>query len=233
MAGTISSLQQQKNNSERVSVFIDGEFAFGVTLDTAVRLAKGQFLSDADIAALQTDDEHDRAYQSALHYLGSRPRSSVEVQRNLQEKGFGEEAIVGGDRPPGRASLPGRRGVCRVTGWTTAAASARGAPRPFVTSCARKASTAMRSTPHWKAWTKRTPRGMRRRASLTAGAICPKMSLRTSFPVFSPAAALAMLRCGARCSEPGKLSKNPSRPTQPVPRSTRPNVLPTHGKRVA
>ena len=94
MAGTISSLQQQKNNSERVSVFIDGEFAFGVSLDTAVRLAKGQFLSDADIAALQTDDEHDRAYQSALHYLGSRPRSTVEVQRNLHEKGFGDEAIV-------------------------------------------------------------------------------------------------------------------------------------------
>ena len=60
MAGTISSLQQQKNNTERVSVFIDGEFAFGVSLDTAVRLAKGQFLSDADIAALQVGDEHDR-----------------------------------------------------------------------------------------------------------------------------------------------------------------------------
>ena len=94
MAGTISSLQQQKNNPERVSVFIDGEFAFGVTLDTAARLAKGQFLSDAEIAALQTDDEHDRAYQSALHFLGSRPRSTTEVQRNLQEKGFGEDALA-------------------------------------------------------------------------------------------------------------------------------------------
>lgn len=94
MAGTISSLQQQKNNPERVSVFIDGEFAFGVVLDTAAKLAKGQFLSDADIAALQADDEHDRAYQSALHYLGSRPRSTTEVQRNLQEKGFGDDAIA-------------------------------------------------------------------------------------------------------------------------------------------
>ena len=94
MAGTISSLQQQKNNPERVSVFIEGEFAFGVSLDTAVRLAKGQFLSDADIAILQTDDEHDRAYQSALHYLGSRPRSTTEVQRNLHEKGFDDEAVA-------------------------------------------------------------------------------------------------------------------------------------------
>ena len=94
MAGTISQLQQQKNNSERVSVFIDGEFAFGVSIDAALHLAKGQFLSDADISALQSDDEHDRAYQSALHFLGARPRSTVEVQRNLQEKGFDEEAVA-------------------------------------------------------------------------------------------------------------------------------------------
>lgn len=94
MAGQITSLQQQKNNSERVSVFIEGEFAFGVTLDAALHLAKGQFLSDAEIAALQTDDEHERAYQSALHFLGARPRSSAEVRRNLHDKGFDDELIA-------------------------------------------------------------------------------------------------------------------------------------------
>jgi regulatory protein len=95
MAGHITSLQQQKNNAERVSVFLDGEFAFGVTLDAALHLAKGQYLSDADIAALEDKDEQERAYQSALHFLGARPRSSAEVRRNLSEKGFGEEVIAG------------------------------------------------------------------------------------------------------------------------------------------
>lgn len=94
MAGQITSLQQQKNNQERVSVFIDGEFAFGVTLDAALRLAKGQHLSDEEIAALKVDDEHERAYQSALHFLGARPRSSAEVGRNLREKGFDDELIA-------------------------------------------------------------------------------------------------------------------------------------------
>lgn len=94
MAGQITSLQQQKNNQERVSVFIDGEFAFGVTLDAALHLAKGQHLSDAEIAALRDDDEHERAYQSALHFLGARPRSSAEVQRNLRDKGFDDEVIA-------------------------------------------------------------------------------------------------------------------------------------------
>lgn len=94
MAGQITSLQQQKNNQERVSVFLDGEFAFGVTLDAALHLAKGQHLSDEEIAALKADDEHERAYQSALHFLGARPRSSAEVQRNLREKGFDDELIA-------------------------------------------------------------------------------------------------------------------------------------------
>lgn len=94
MAGKITRLQQQKNNAERVSVFIDDEFAFGVSINTAAQLAKGQFLSDAEIAALQTDDEYERAYQSALHFLGARPRSADEVQRSLQKKGFDEETIA-------------------------------------------------------------------------------------------------------------------------------------------
>lgn len=94
MAGQITSLQQQKNNTERVSVFLDGEYAFGVTLDAALRLAKGQHLSDAEIDALRVGDDHDRAYQSALHFLGARPRSSSEVRRNLYEKGFGEDSIA-------------------------------------------------------------------------------------------------------------------------------------------
>jgi regulatory protein len=94
MAGQITALQQQKKNTERVSVYIDGEFAFGVTLDAALHLAKGQTLSDAEIAALQDDDEHERAYQSALHFLGARPRSSAEVRRNLHDKGFDDELIA-------------------------------------------------------------------------------------------------------------------------------------------
>jgi regulatory protein len=94
VAGKITQLQQQKNNPERVSVFIEGEFAFGVSIDVAARLAKGQHLSDVEILALQDDDEHERAYQSALHFLGARPRSADEVQRNLQKKGFDEETIA-------------------------------------------------------------------------------------------------------------------------------------------
>ena len=94
MAGRITALVQQKKNPERVSVFLDGEFALGVSIDVAARLHKGQELSDADLAQLQEGDEHERCYQSALHYLGSRPRSVSEVERNLRGKEFPPPVIA-------------------------------------------------------------------------------------------------------------------------------------------
>jgi regulatory protein len=94
MSGTITTLKVQKNNPERVSVFLDGEYAFGVTLEVAARLRKGQPLSDAEIAALRTQDEVDKAYQAALHYLAARPRSRTEVERQLERKGHAPEAIA-------------------------------------------------------------------------------------------------------------------------------------------
>jgi regulatory protein len=93
MAAAITALKVQKKNPERVSVFLDGAFAFGVTLDVAARLRKGQQLSDAEIAELRTNDEVDKAYQAALHFLAARPRSRAEVMRRLSEKGHAPEAI--------------------------------------------------------------------------------------------------------------------------------------------
>ncbi|MEJ5246761.1 MAG: RecX family transcriptional regulator [Caldilinea sp.] len=94
MAGVITRLQVQKNNPQRVNVFLDGEFAFGVTLDVAASLRKGQRLSDDEIAALRSQDAVEKAYQAALRFLASRPRSRAEVERRLAAKGHAAEAIA-------------------------------------------------------------------------------------------------------------------------------------------
>ena len=59
MAGQITSLQQQKNNLERVSVFLDGEYAFGVTLDAAQTLVMTArvMLGWVDPTELESADE--------------------------------------------------------------------------------------------------------------------------------------------------------------------------------
>jgi regulatory protein len=53
MAGTITALRFQKRNKDRVNVYLDGQFAFGLAAIEAVRLRVGQTLSDDDVARLQ------------------------------------------------------------------------------------------------------------------------------------------------------------------------------------
>ena len=86
MAGTITALQAQKKNKERVNVYIDGRFAFGLAAIEAVRLRHGQKLSDEEIAALQDRDEAHQAHEVALRYLDYRPRSVDEIRRHLKSK---------------------------------------------------------------------------------------------------------------------------------------------------
>jgi regulatory protein len=93
MAGQITAIRVQKRNPDRASVFIDGEFAFGLEMAEAAKLSRGQRLEDSEIAALQSVDEGGRAYESALRFLSYRPRSRSEVARRLAKHGFSEPAI--------------------------------------------------------------------------------------------------------------------------------------------
>ena len=85
MAGTITALTVQKKNRDRVNVYLDGRFAFGLAAIEAARLRRGQTLSDDEIAALQNRDEVQKAHESALRYLDYRPRSTDEIRRHLMK----------------------------------------------------------------------------------------------------------------------------------------------------
>jgi regulatory protein len=93
MAGKITALRFQKRNKERVNVYIDDRFAFGLAALEAARLRVGQMLSDDDIAQLQIHDEVERAYERALNFLSYRPRSEAEVRRNLRKKDVEDEIV--------------------------------------------------------------------------------------------------------------------------------------------
>jgi regulatory protein len=69
MAGTITALQFQKRNKERVNVYLDGTYAFGLAAMQAAQLRKGQVLSDEEIAALKAQDDRQRAFNLALRFL--------------------------------------------------------------------------------------------------------------------------------------------------------------------
>lgn len=86
MAGTITELRVQKKRQNRVSVYLDGQYAFSVKAIVAARLRVGQDLTDNDIASLKERNAFEEAYHSALNFLSYRPRSTAEVKWNLQDK---------------------------------------------------------------------------------------------------------------------------------------------------
>lgn len=91
--GKITKITRQKRNKERANIYIDGKFAFGLTLITAVSLRNGQELSEADIEKLKTADSYEQAKQTALNYISYRPRSVAEVKKNLRGKEYSDETI--------------------------------------------------------------------------------------------------------------------------------------------
>ena len=68
----ITAISVQKKTPNRVNIYLDGEFAFGVARITAAWLKTGDELSDERIAKLLADDARERAYQQAMLFLSYR-----------------------------------------------------------------------------------------------------------------------------------------------------------------
>jgi regulatory protein len=93
MSGKITALKVQKRNNQRVNVYLEGEFAFGLARITAAWLRLGQELSDEKIAQLLSEDARESAYQRALHLLERRSRSEAEIRRSLARQEIEEDVI--------------------------------------------------------------------------------------------------------------------------------------------
>jgi Uncharacterized protein conserved in bacteria len=89
----ITGIQVQKRNPERVNLYLDGEYAFGLSRIVAAWLHTGQHLSEEKINNLRNQDGFEVAYQRALTMLNYKQRSSHEIRQKLNEKGFSPEQI--------------------------------------------------------------------------------------------------------------------------------------------
>ena len=80
MSHRITALKLQKRNRQRVNVYLDGDFAFGLARIVAAWLHVGQELSDEKIEQLLAEDAKEVAY----HRLSSqiRSRSASEIIKN-------------------------------------------------------------------------------------------------------------------------------------------------------
>ena len=87
---TITLLERQKNNPERVNVYLDGEFAFGLNEMDAVTLRKGQQLTETEIDELRQKDAVVKAVDYAANLLSYRPRSTKEIRERLLKHSFND-----------------------------------------------------------------------------------------------------------------------------------------------
>jgi regulatory protein len=81
----ITAIQAQKKTLNRVNIYLDGEFAFGLARITAAWLRVGQELDEKKIEQLQVEDARERALQQALLFLSYRARSESEIRKNLEK----------------------------------------------------------------------------------------------------------------------------------------------------
>jgi regulatory protein len=95
MDRVVTDLKIQNKNKNRTSVYLDGEFGFGIANGLASSLRVGQELSEIQIVELIRRDEFEVAYHRADHFIGYRPRTAGEVSRKLQGLKYSEETIRG------------------------------------------------------------------------------------------------------------------------------------------
>jgi regulatory protein len=94
-AGRITALKPTKRDPRRISVMLDGSFAFTLSADliSARNLEPGVELAEEQAASLLAADDVDRATEQALTFLSYRPRSEREVRDRLRKGGYGQETI--------------------------------------------------------------------------------------------------------------------------------------------
>ncbi|HDI52003.1 hypothetical protein DRQ12_01780 [candidate division KSB1 bacterium] len=86
----ITKLEVQKGHKSRVSVFLEGEFAFGVDRSVALgwHLQEGKELSSEEIEQIQVAEERRKAKERAFRWLAYRNRSRKELEDKLKRAGF-------------------------------------------------------------------------------------------------------------------------------------------------
>jgi len=82
---TISQIAKQVKQSNRFSIFLDGEYAFSVTSNDllALKLHIGQSLSELELAQLMQLTEVAAAYEKALSFITIRARTVAELRSYL------------------------------------------------------------------------------------------------------------------------------------------------------
>ena len=91
----ITALQPQIRNKRRVSVFLDGNFLFGLSTETvgALGLRVGREVDRADLDRIAHEEQLHEARQYAFLLLSYKARTTSELKQRLARKGFSPDIV--------------------------------------------------------------------------------------------------------------------------------------------
>lgn len=91
----ITKIEYQKKNKDRVNIYLDDEFAFGVDLNIMIKyaLAKNMELDDDFINEIIVAEDEKKVFNYAVSILSRAPKSKREIKTKMTEKGYESEII--------------------------------------------------------------------------------------------------------------------------------------------
>ena len=91
----VTALRAGKGRRKRVNIFLDGEYAFSLEAEVAVKegLRVDQELSPERIEEITSANNYRRCYDAAALFISYRPRSEPELRERLRRRNFPAESI--------------------------------------------------------------------------------------------------------------------------------------------
>jgi regulatory protein len=89
--GRITAIEPQARHANRFNLYIDNNFALGLSAIVAAKLYVGQIVDASQLEAIEHEEAFESAREVALRFLESRPRSTMEVRQRLRKKEITED----------------------------------------------------------------------------------------------------------------------------------------------
>ena len=91
----ITKLTTAKSRDNRINIYLDGKYTFCLPANIVVKegLTTNQELSSGQVKALAAADRHRRCLNTAIRYIGYRPRSEFEIRQRLRQRGFEDDYV--------------------------------------------------------------------------------------------------------------------------------------------
>ncbi len=86
----ITKIEYQKNNKDRVNIYLDDKFEFGVDLNIMIKysLSKNMEIDDEFISEILMAEDKAKAYNYAISVLSRSPKSEKEIRTKIIQKGY-------------------------------------------------------------------------------------------------------------------------------------------------